>query len=61
MRWGTNKLKWIRPLHKILCVFDSRVLKFNIENVYSDDKTYGHRYISPSEIIVKNKAEYIKK
>ena len=61
MRWGTNKLKWIRPLHKILCVFDGRVLKFNIENVYSDNKTYGHRYISHSEIIVKNKAEYIKK
>ena len=61
MRWGTNKLKWIRPLHKIACVFDEKPIVFNIENIYSSNKTYGHRFISPKEIIVKNKKEYLQK
>ena len=61
MRWGVNKIKWIRPLHNILCVFDKNPLNFNIENILSDAKTYGHRYISPKAIVVKNKDDYIKK
>ena len=59
MRWGTNNLKWIRPLHKIVCVFDEKPIIFNIENIYSGNKTYGHRFVSPKEIIVKNKKEYV--
>ena len=35
MRWGVNKIKWIRPLHNILCVFDKNPLNFNIENINS--------------------------
>ena len=61
MRWVVNKIKWIRPLHNILCVFDKNPLNFNIENILSDAKTYGHRYISPKAIVVKNKDDYIKK
>ncbi|MDB9762706.1 glycine--tRNA ligase subunit beta [Alphaproteobacteria bacterium] len=59
MRWGTNNLKWIRPLHKIVCVFDEKPIIFNIENIYSSNKTYGHRFVSPNEIIVNNKKEYV--
>jgi glycyl-tRNA synthetase beta chain len=61
MRWGSNNIRWIRPLHKILCVFDGVPIKFNIENINSDSTTYGHRYISPDKITIKNKDDYIKK
>lgn len=59
MRWGDNQLKWIRPLHNILCVFDSSPIKFNVENIHSNALTYGHRYLAPDSIEVNNKENYI--
>jgi len=61
MRWGDSNLKWIRPLHNITCVFDDKPIFFKIENINSNNKTYGHRFIFPKEIIVKNKKEYVQK
>ena len=61
MRWGSNNIKWIRPLHNILCVFDGKPIKFNIENIKSNSKTYGHRYLSPKLIKIMNKEDYINK
>ena len=60
MRWGSNNLKWIRPLHNILCIFDGKSLEFNIDNFKSNSLTYGHRYLASSSISILNKEDYIK-
>ena len=31
MRWGSGKLRWVRPLSSILCLFDERVVDFTLE------------------------------
>ena len=41
MRWGVNKIKWIRPLHNILCVFDKNPLNFNIFSSSASNRTSG--------------------
>ena len=56
MRWGDGKLKWVRPLHSILCLFDKKPLKFSIEDIESNKFTYGHRFVSPEKIAI-NKVE----
>ncbi|MDG2000885.1 MAG: glycine--tRNA ligase subunit beta [Alphaproteobacteria bacterium] len=61
MRWGSNNLKWIRPLHNILCIFGGKPLKFKIENIESDSLTYGHRYLAPKPLRILNKEDYKKK
>jgi glycyl-tRNA synthetase beta chain len=43
MRWGTSRLRWVRPLHSILCVLDGEVVPFEIEGIVSGRDTYGHR------------------
>ncbi len=58
MRWGTNPTRWVRPLHKILCVFDGQVVKVNFADVAASDVTVGHRFLAPAEIKVANFAEY---
>jgi glycyl-tRNA synthetase beta chain len=45
MTWGTSKLRWVRPLKRILCVFDREVVPFAIEGIESGDVTEGHRFM----------------
>ncbi len=43
MRWGTSRLRWVRPLHSILCVLDGSVVRFEVDGIESGGTTYGHR------------------
>jgi glycyl-tRNA synthetase beta chain len=45
MKWGTGSLRWVRPLQRILCVFDGEVAPFNIDGIESGDLTEGHRFM----------------
>jgi glycyl-tRNA synthetase beta chain len=45
MTWGTGKLRWVRPLQRILCVFDGEVVPFAVDGVQSGDLTQGHRFM----------------
>ena len=59
MRWGSNNLKWIRPLHNILCIFDGKPIKFNIDSLNSNSLTNGHRYLAANSLNISNKKDYI--
>jgi glycyl-tRNA synthetase beta chain len=45
MTWGVSKLRWVRPLKRILCVFDREVVPFAIEGIEAGDITEGHRFM----------------
>jgi glycyl-tRNA synthetase beta chain len=45
MTWGSSKLRWVRPLKRILCVFDREIVPFQIEGIESGDVTEGHRFM----------------
>jgi glycyl-tRNA synthetase beta chain len=45
MTWGLGKLRWVRPLQRILCVFDRQVVPIDIEGVESADLSEGHRFM----------------
>ena len=45
MKWGTGPLRWVRPLQRILCVFDGEVVPFQIEGIASGDLSEGHRFM----------------
>ena len=40
MKWGTFDLNWGRPLKSILCVFDKKVVNFNLHHLKSSNSTY---------------------
>jgi glycyl-tRNA synthetase beta chain len=46
---GTSKLRWVRPLKRILCVFAGEVVPFAIEGIASGDLTEGHRFMGSKE------------
>jgi glycyl-tRNA synthetase beta chain len=45
MRSGSSHFRWVRPLKRILCVFDGRVVPFEVGGVASGDLTEGHRFM----------------
>ncbi len=59
MIWGTKKLRWVRPLKRILCVLDREVVPFAIEGIESGDVTEGHRFMgSARPFVAKDFDEY---
>ena len=51
MTSGTSKLRWVRPLKRILCVFDGEVVPFAIDGIESGDLTEGHRFMGSKQPI----------
>ena len=43
MRWGRGDLRWVRPLQRVLCIFDGKVVDFEIDGLKSGNETEGHR------------------
>lgn len=64
MRWGSGVLSWIRPLHRILCLFDRKVVAFSVsrgdsaEALRAGNVTQGHRFLAPAEFTVTDFADY---
>lgn len=61
MRWGDNEMRWVRPLHRVLCAFDGEVVALDVDGVKSSDKTEGHRFMAPGEIQTRGFDDYASK
>lgn len=60
MLWGNYQLRWVRPLVNVLCIFDGKVVDFALGHLKANNRSYGHRFMSPSSFIVNNFNEYKK-
>ncbi len=58
MRWGSGRLRWVRPLHSILCLLDGKVVPFEIDGIKSGKETRGHRFMAPEPFSVNSFADY---
>ncbi|MCE8441608.1 glycine--tRNA ligase subunit beta, partial [Rhodovulum sulfidophilum] len=51
MRWGAGSLRWVRPLHSILCLLTTEagaeVVPLDIDGIRAGDTTRGHRFMAP--------------
>ncbi|CAI9406763.1 Glycine--tRNA ligase beta subunit [Pleomorphomonas sp. T1.2MG-36] len=65
-RWGSGTLRWVRPLHSIVCTFGPEteepvVIDFEVDGIRSGNVTYGHRFLAPEAIKVKRFSDYVEK
>ena len=51
MRWGSGTLRWVRPIKRILCLFDGKVVPFEIDGIQSDAVTEGHRFLGSGQLL----------
>ena len=60
MRWGTNEVKFSRPIRWVLSILDNEVVNVKIIDKESSNLTHGHRF-STQNIVINNPDEYINK
>jgi glycyl-tRNA synthetase beta chain len=61
MRWADVPIRFARPIHWILALFGGEVVSFEVGNIRSGNMTYGHRFMNPGPISVKDFQSYLKK
>lgn len=65
MRWGAGSLRWVRPLHSVLCQLSdengSEVVPLEIDGIVAGNVTQGHRFMAPGEITVNGFEDYAAK
>ncbi len=49
MTWGRGTLRWVRPLKRIVCLFDGTVVPVSIDGIESGDVTEGHRFMGKAQ------------
>jgi glycyl-tRNA synthetase beta chain len=62
MRWGTGSLKWVRPLHSIVCILTdeggTEVVAMSVDGIAAGNTTRGHRFMAPLEFSVTSFDDY---
>ncbi|MFV0293121.1 MAG: glycine--tRNA ligase subunit beta [Paracoccus sp. (in: a-proteobacteria)] len=62
MRWGGGSLRWVRPLHSILCILSdetgAQIVPLDVDGIVSGDTTRGHRFMAPDAFSVTNFDDY---
>ena len=65
MRWGLGNLRWVRPLHSILCLLSdeagAQVVKLTVDGIAAGDTTRGHRFMAPDAFAVTGFDDYAAK
>ncbi|NAZ35785.1 glycine--tRNA ligase subunit beta [Rubellimicrobium sp. CFH 75288] len=62
MRWGTGDLRWVRPLHSILCLLSdeggAQVVPLSVDGLAAGATTRGHRVHAPAPFAVSGFEDY---
>ncbi len=62
MRWGSGNLKWVRPLHSILCILSdeagSEIVPLDVDGITSGNSTEGHRFMGTGRFSVTSFDDY---
>ncbi|WP_306005358.1 glycine--tRNA ligase subunit beta [Aquicoccus porphyridii] len=65
MRWGAGSLRWVRPLHSILCILSTEegaeTVPFEIDGITADNTTRGHRFMGAEPFAVTGFDDYAAK
>ena len=60
MRWGGNKIKFIRPIRWILCLYGNEIPELEMFNLKASNLTRGHRFLGKNYIEISSIDQYEK-
>jgi len=60
MRWGAQRVEFVRPLQWVLMIFGGEVVQGNILGISNSNTTRGHRFHSSGEIQINHADDYEK-
>src|SRR6185436_4527219 len=59
MRWGEGDFTFIRPIHWMVALWDDKVIPVEIAGIKAGNKSLGHRFLSPDEVVIKDAGSYL--
>lgn len=59
MRWGDLSISFARPIISLVGLLGDQVLDFQVGNIKSSSKIFGHQFMSPSQYSVKSADQYL--
>lgn len=59
MRWGDLEVRFARPIHWIVALFDGSVVPFSFGNIESGSISRGHRFMANTPFPVRDYAHYL--
>ncbi len=65
MRWGAGSLRWVRPLHSILCILTdeagAEIVPMDLDGIKAGNTTQGHRFMASGRFAVHGFDDYVAK
>ncbi len=58
MRWGASRNEFVRPVHWVVLLLGTEVIKSTILGVNSGAESYGHRFHFPGKILISKPSDY---
>ena len=58
MRWGSNDMEFVRPVHWVVLMHGENVIDAQIMGLKTAAKTFGHRFHAPGEISLDRASDY---
>jgi len=61
MRWGEGELRFARPIHWVIALFDEQIIPFSLGDQETGKISKGHRFWGAEKIEINNPDEYLEK
>jgi glycyl-tRNA synthetase beta chain len=58
MRWGSGTVEFVRPVHWVVLLYGSEPVPARILGVAAGNRTRGHRFMAPRELVLRTPASY---
>jgi len=58
MRWGSSAAEFVRPVHWLVLMFGADVVPARILDTDAGNRTRGHRFMAPRELVLAQPADY---
>ena len=58
MRWGSGGTEFVRPVHWVVLLYGTEVVPARILGIVAGNRTRGHRFMAPREIVLRTPASY---
>ena len=59
MRWKDLEVRFARPMHWIVALYDGQVVPFSFGDIASGNRSRGHRFMAPDEFSVSGVEDYL--
>ena len=61
MGWNDSCIRFPRPIRWLFCMFGDETIPVEVAGLRASNVSFGHRYVSKSELVISNASEYFTK